>query len=293
MKRLQTQWKELGAAPPEQDRRLWEEFHGHCDAVFQKRHQAHVDHTASLQSNKARAVALCEEAERLAGASGIDLQQAPAKMTEWREAFEAIGELPRTDERALRGRFERAIERVKASMSAQKVRDKERSLEDLLEAASRIHAYGRALSQAAPPAEHEALKQAAETFIAAIPHWPKGRAEALAAAWSTAAAASSLGEAHEKALRMVCIRSEILADLPTPAEDQELRRAYQMQRLVERMGRGHEGTEDSVESLALEWTRGNAASGDVYQSLLARFRGSLPFSRSDRSARQRSDVSGR
>jgi hypothetical protein len=279
VKRLQTQWKELGAGPPEQDRGLWEEFHGHCDAVFQKRHQAHADHTASLQSNKARATALCEEAERLAGKSGTDLLEGPAKMAEWRGSFETIGELPRTDERALRIRFERAIERVKAAISAQKARDKERSLEDLLEAVRRIHAYGRALSQAAPVAEREALKQSADTFIAAISHWPKGRAEALADAWSTAAAATSIDAAQEKALRMVCIRSEILADLRTPAEDQELRRNYQMQRLVERMGRGRDGADDSVESLALEWTRGNAASVEVYQSLFDRFRSSLPFSR--------------
>jgi hypothetical protein len=169
---------------------------------------------------------------------------------------------------------------VKASMSAQRARDKERSLEDLLEAASRIHAYGRAVAQAAPVAEREALKQAAETFIAGISHWPKGGAEALTDAWGTAEAAVPLEAAHEKALRILCIRSEILEDLPTPAEDQELRREYQMIRLVERMGRGNDGADDSVESLALEWTRSGSASEDVYQSLLGRFRGSLRPSRS-------------
>jgi hypothetical protein len=275
VKRLQAQWKELGAAAPDQDRGLWEEFRGHCDAVFQKRQQAHTDYTASLQSNKARAVALCEEAEQLAGKSGVDLLGAAAKMTEWRAAFESAGELPRGEQRGLHARFERALERMKAAISAQQARDKERSLEDLLEAASRIHAYGRALAQAAPAATQEALKEAAESFIAGISHWPKGRAEALAAAWGKAAAAEPLEAAHEKALRMLCIRSELLKDLPTPAGDQELRREYQMQRLVERMGRGLEGLDDSVESLALEWTRGSSASEDVYETLLRRFRGAL------------------
>jgi hypothetical protein len=77
---------------------------------------------------------------------------------------------------------------------------------------------------------------------------------------------------------MLCVRSEILEDLATPAEDQELRRDYQMQRLVERMGRGNDGAGDSVESLALEWTRGNSASEDAYRSLFARFRDSLRLS---------------
>jgi hypothetical protein len=275
VKRLQAQWKELGAAAADQDRGLWEEFRGHCDAVFQKRQQAHADYTASLQSNKVRAVALCEDAEQLAGRPGSDLLDGAAKMAEWRAAFETVGELPRADERGLKSRFERALERVKASIAAQKARDKERSLEDVLEAASRIHAYGRAVAQAAPVAEREALKQAAEIFIGGISRWPKGGAEALADAWGAAQAAEPLEAAHEQALRMLCIRSEILKDLPTPAEDQELRREYQMLRLVERMGRGNDGTDDSVESLALQWTRGNSASEDLYRSLFARFRGSL------------------
>jgi Domain of Unknown Function (DUF349) len=285
VKRLQAQWKELGAAVPDQDRSLWEEFRGHCDAVFQKRQQAHADYTASLQSNKARAVALCEAAEQLAGRSGTDLLDGAAKMAEWRAAFDTVGELPRAEERGLNGRCERALERVKASISAQRARDKERSLEDLLEAASRIHAYGRAVAQAAPVAEREALKQAAGTFIAGISHWPKGGAEALTDAWGTAEAAEPLEAAHEKALRILCIRSEILEDLPTPAEDQELRREYQMIRLVERMGQGNDGADDSVETLALEWTRSGSASEDVYQSLLGRFRSSLRPSRSRASRR--------
>ena len=284
VKRLQAQWKELGAAAPDQERVLWEEFRGHCAAVFHKRQQAHTDYTASLQSNKARAVALCEEAEHLAGRSGADLLDGAAKMAEWRAAFEAVGELPR-EERGLKGRFERALERVKTSISAQKARDKERSLQDLLEAASRIHAYGRAVSQAAPVAEREALKQAAEIYIAGVSRWPKGGAEALADAWGTAGAAKPLVAAHETALRMLCVRSEILIDLPTPVEDQELRRDYQMRRLVERMGRGNDGADDSVESLSLEWTRSNSAPDDVYRSLFARFNASLRSARSGPSRR--------
>lgn len=275
VKRLQAQWKELAAAGPDQDRVLWEEFRKHCDAVFQKRQQAHSDYTAGLQSNKARAVALCEEAEQLAGRSRSELLDGAGKMAEWRAAFEAVGELPRAEERGLRGRFERALERVKAAISAQKSRDKARSLDELLEAASLIHAYARAVSQAAPLPEREALKQAAETYIAGVAHWPKGGPEALAEAWGTAEAAPPLAPAHETALRMLCVRSEILEGLSTPAEDQELRREYQMRRLVERMGRGNEGPDDSVERLLLEWTRGNTAPQDVYGPLFARFRGSL------------------
>jgi len=277
VKHLQAQWKEVGAAAPDQDRGLWEEFRGHCDAVFQKRQQAQADHSASLQSNKAQAAALCEEMEQLAAKSHTDLPDGAAKMAEWRAAFAAVGELPRSDRRGLESRFERALERVKAALAAQKARDKERSLEDLLEAASRVHAYGRAVAQAAPLAEREALKQAAEAFAAGVARWPKGSAEALAGAWAAAETGGPLAALRDRDLRMLCIRAEILRDLPTPAEDLALRREYQMQRLVERMGRGNEGRDESGESLALEWTRSpsGCASEQVYRSLLQRFRRAL------------------
>jgi hypothetical protein len=271
-KRLQAQWKELGAAAPDQDQSLWKEFRGHCDAVFQKRQQAHVDFTAGLQSNKARAAALCEEAEQLSAQSGTELKDGAVKIAAWRAAFESIGELPRADERALKGRFERALERVKAAISRQKTRDRERSVDDLLEAASRVHAYGRAMAQGAPPDELETLKQAAETLIAGIAQWPKGGTEAIADAWTKAAAARPLEAAHERALRLLCIRREILEDLPTPAEDQALRREHQLQRLVERMGKGGDAPNDNVESLALEWTRSGSVPEQTYRVLLGRFR---------------------
>jgi hypothetical protein len=273
VKRLQAQWKEIGAAAPDQEQVLWKEFRGHCDAVFQKRHQAHVDLTAGLQSNKAQAVALCEEAEQLAARSGSELRDGTAKIAAWRAAFEAIGELPRAEERGLKSRFERALDRVKASMSQQRARDRERSVDDLLEAAGRIHAYARAAAQgASAEAEGAELKAAAETFIAGIAQWPKGGAEAIAAAWAQATAAAPPDAAHEKALRLLCIRRELLKELPTPPEDQPLRREYQMQRLVERMGKGSDRPDDTVESLALEWTRSKCVPEQIYQGLLGRFR---------------------
>jgi Domain of Unknown Function (DUF349) len=275
VKRLQAQWKELGPAAPDQDRALWEDFRGRCDAVFQKRQQAHHDYTASLQSNRARVVALCEEAEQLAALSGPEVPDGAAKITEWRAAFETIGELPRADERALKARFDRALERVKASIAAQRARDKERSLDNLLDAASHIHTYGRAVARGASTEELAAKKQLAEIFIAGISQWPKGGAEGLADAWRRSEGATRLDEAHEKALRMLCIRGEILKDLPTPAQDQSLRREHQMQRLVERMGRGGDAADDSIESLLLDWVRCGCESEEKYQELLARFRGVL------------------
>ncbi len=280
IKRLQAQWKEVGAAARDQERALWDEFRRHCDAVFLKREQAHADYTAGLQANKARAAALCEEVEEVAGRSGSALTTGASMLAEWRAAFEALGELPRGEERALKARFDRAVERVRAAVSRQRASEKEQSLADLLEAARHIHAYGWAVGRAESEFERDALKGAAEAFITGVSLWPKGAAEALAGAWASAEAscergAGTAGGVHtdpETALRMLCIRRELLADLPTPPEDQDLRRDHQMRRLVERMGQRNEAAADEFETLALEWVRVGGVAPERYQALLERFR---------------------
>ncbi len=272
IKRLQAQWKEVGAAARDQERVLWEEFRRHCDAVFRKREQAHADHTAAVEANKARAVALCEEAEEVAGRSGPDLATGASKLAEWRTAFEGLGELPRGDERTLKTRFERALDGVRGAISRQRAGEKEQSIADLLEAARRIHAYGWAVGREASERERAALKEAAETFIAGVSRWPKGSAEALADAWASAETGSHTSPDAERALRLLCIRRELLADVPTPPEDQALRRDHQMHRLVERMGQRSESVEDDFETLALDWVRLGGVAPERYRPLLDRFR---------------------
>jgi hypothetical protein len=280
IKRLQAQWKEVGAAARDQEQSLWETFRGHCDAVFQKRQRAHADYTASLQANQARAATLCEELEQLAAQSGAALLDAAAKVAEWRSAFETLRDLPRGEERALRARFERAHARVQTALAHQRALEKEQSIADLLEAARHIHAYGWA-ARAAPSPELDALKRAAEAFIAGVSRFPKGGAEAVTAAWANADAAACTdpaadadadAAARETALRMLCIRGEILTDRPTPPEDQALRREHQMRRLIERMGQRSETAADNFETLALEWVRAQSAEPTIYESLLERFR---------------------
>jgi hypothetical protein len=70
---------------------------------------------------------------------------------------------------------------------------------------------------------------------------------------------------------MLCIRAELMTDLPTPAEDLELRREYQMQRLVQSMGRGERLDSADLDDLALEWLAVGPVDPAVHDVLLARF----------------------
>ncbi len=271
VKRLQLQWKNIGAVQRDQEQQLWDEFRAQCDVIFQKRQQVYAEHAAGLEANKRLAVTLCEEAERLAVLSGPELLEGAAKIPQWRADFEALGEVPRADQRGLRERFERALTRCQAQISQMRARDKELSFTNLLEAARLIRLYGWAAAQGGASSDLEALKQAAECFIAGVAQWPKGGTQALKEAWLKADATGLDAAANETALRMLCIRSEILTDRPTPPEDQALRRAYQVQRLVRSMGHRSEESPDDLDAFGLEWVRVGPVPAETHEILLARF----------------------
>jgi hypothetical protein len=272
VKRLQILWKEVGSVPRDQDQSLWNEFRELCDAVYQKRQQAHAEYCAGLEANKVKAVALCEEAERAAALSGTELPEGDAKIPEWRAAFDALGEMPRTEARALQDRFESALDLYKAQLAQRRARAAEQSFANLFEAARHIQAYEWAVMSNAEAFERETLEQAAEVFIAGIQHWPKGGLQAVKDTLARAGSGSDAdGAAHEKALRTLCIRCEIRSETATPPEDEALRREYQVQRLMQGMGQGTHADDGDWDAMMLEWIRIGAVSPVLYESLQQRF----------------------
>ncbi len=181
VKRLQALWKETGPVSREQSQALWDEFRALCDAVFQRREQAYAQYSAGLEAAKAQAVALCEQVEQADSVPAAERQSAHARIREWQAAFDALGELPRTDARGLRDRFERAVSRLEAGLAQQDLRDAEAAESNLFEAGRHIRAYERAVMQDAPPAERETLRNAAEAFMAGVRRWPQGGLQALQA----------------------------------------------------------------------------------------------------------------
>jgi hypothetical protein len=272
VKRLQLLWKETGPAPGAQSQSLWNEFREVCDSVYQKRQQAYAEYAAGLEANKLKATALCEEVERVAASSGASLLEAAAKIPEWRDAYQALDEMPRTEARGLQDRFERAVDLCKARMAQQRVRDTEQSFTNLFEAARSINAYEWAVLQGAESSERETLQQAAESFIASAQQWPRGGLKAIKDTLARTGSNSGIDlEARERALRILCVRSEIQGETPTPPEDEVLRREHQVQRLTQGMGQGFRGDDGEWDAMALEWIRVGAVAPDLYASLLERF----------------------
>jgi Domain of Unknown Function (DUF349) len=270
IKALQQQWRAVGLVPRDEDQRMWAEFRQHCDAVFQRRQQEVSAFAAQLDANKAKAVALCEEAEKIATLSGPELLAGAARTSELSAAFETIGELPKADSRGLQVRFERALARCEKAVARQEASNVERSWVELLEAAKRVRAYREALARNSDDSLVAETKQAADDYIANVSQWPKGGLDAVRKALSRADGNDFA--ANEAALRTLCIRAEILTDVPTPAEDQGLRRDYQVQRLVKGMGQGLGADDSQLDDMTLEWVGVGPTQESTYLTLLERFK---------------------
>lgn len=274
VKGLQREWQTVGIVPRHEDHRLWEEFRHHCDAVFQRRQQEFAEYSAGLEANRSQGVAICDELASIAAASAAMLPGSAARVTELQGLFAALGEFPRGIARELRDRFERAVDRCEAAVEQQKLRDAEQSWSTLLEASDRVRAYKLALISEPDAARQVSLRQAAEDCFAAVTQWPRGGHEAV----KTALASTSHGdvEANERALRLLCVRAEILAERASPPEDQPLRREYQVQRLMQGMGQGLTVDASQMDTLTLEWVRAGPIEEARYAQLLERFKQCRP-----------------
>jgi hypothetical protein len=271
VKRLQAQWKETGPAPRDREQALWREFRVHCDAVFSKRQQAHADYSAGLETSKTQALALCTEIEQSAAQTGPALLEAAAKVADWRASFEALGELPRAEARELQRRFDHAISHLEIQTAQLRANEAQQSITDVFEAARRIRACEWAAMHTAAESVRQSLRQDAENFLAGMKRGPAGSNQALKEVLMKSDSASAADvEAREKALRILCIRCEVLREVPTPIEDEVLRREYQVQRLMQGLGQGHSGSPD-WNAMLVEWVRVGAISPADHERLQARF----------------------
>ncbi len=277
VKRLHAQWQATGPVPHPQSQALWDEFRGLCNGVYERRQQEFAQQSATLESAKAQAVALCGQIEQASDAAPPDRNAGQAKLGEWRAAFDAIGDLPRADARGLRDRFQRAVSRYEAVLAGQDQRDADAAESNVRAAALHVRAYQRAVMLGAADEQRAALRNAAEAFIAGVPRWPsKGSVQAIRQALARADSTGFAGliaddAAREQALRKLCIRAEILSSTETPPADADLRREYEMQLLRQGLGQARQVDDRDWEAMRLEWLGIGAVAPEVHDDLERRF----------------------
>jgi len=279
-KELQAQWKEIGAAQPAVDRRLWKEFRAACDAVFLRRDEARNQQDAERQANLARAQALCEQAEALTQVEDESTESLRGKLQSLREAFDGIGPLPRDEARGLNERLRRVEQ---ALTERDRDRDRQRRREELAGAEQRAALCER-LEQLLlrSPDDAGAELDAAQAQWDQLPaaptearaelqaRWERLLAAAGGAGFSAEELASNLARRHE-----LCVRAEIVAGVDSPAEDRGLRMDLQVRRLAQGMTEGlKQRPQDEARALHLEWLAVGPVPADA-AALEERFRAAV------------------
>ncbi|MDE2347716.1 MAG: DUF349 domain-containing protein [Gammaproteobacteria bacterium] len=268
-KNLQQQWRQIGLVPRAQSNALWDEFHGHCDAVFQRSAHEHAAAGAALVANQARAQALCDEVERIAALTGEELRVAMRALDERRAEFDGL-ELPRQAARDLRQRFARATSRCADAVQRERAVAARRATAALFDAAGAIRAFGLARSRSE---NVESAHAAATAAVAALADAPKAARAVLEKQLTRIAAGDAADDlaANESQLRLLCIRAELVADVATPESDMDLRRDYQMRRLLGAKGLGSDAALADLDSLMREWFTVGPVEPSVEAPLRARF----------------------
>lgn len=266
-KELQKVWRTIGPVPRERSNSLWDDFRGHCDAIFLRSAREAAEYSTTLLANESRARALCDELDTWAALSAEALRIAMLTLDERRAEFEAL-DLPRQSARDLRNRFARCVSRCTDAVRHERTAAARRSVAAVFDAATAIRAY--ALAQLRSDGL-DAARSAATAAIATAADAPKAARAALQKQFSQVAAGHVSGNfaANESALRLICIRAELEADVATPESDLNLRRDYQMRRLLQKRALGEDSALANLDELALEW----CSVGPVVPSIEAALRG--------------------
>ncbi len=295
VKRLQQMWQQIGLVAQDESQRLWEEFRLQCDAVFARRQQQHSEQQTALAASSAEAVALCVEAEQLLALEGAELIAGLKTVPALRERMAALGELPMASARALYGRFDTALDRCQHKLTQARAREKLQAWEHVLDAGNLIRQYRLCQATGGEGEALEARRLEAAQYLEAERAWPKAALQVLRAELARTAAANAPANevaANEAALRLLCVRAELLTNTVTPEHDQSLRREYQLQQLLKGMGQGRSEVGAALEALLYEWLAVGATSDATYAELLARFNTCRHKPRSEPRANQHGEQQG-
>jgi hypothetical protein len=124
LKKLQTEWKSIGAVPMAHTHELWAKFDALADRFYDnlKIHRELAD--LDRKKNLAEKIDICEKAERLLE---LPVSKAIKELNRLHEEFKQVGPVPRKDQEDIWKRFKNASDKIYEEKREQsKVKDEER-----------------------------------------------------------------------------------------------------------------------------------------------------------------------
>ncbi|MFT5421106.1 MAG: exonuclease SbcC [Candidatus Endobugula sp.] len=269
-KQLQAQWKMIARCHYRENEKLWRDFHQHCQQIFKNKAQREADDQNACQLKLSNASADIEKMTDFLDLAGEELlAKRDAFLHHSQECEQIIAELPKH----MRHDIDRMVKQ-KNQQFEKKISQTRSLLEQsfwqyMFAITEKINAYQQALSASAPTAD--TLLQALMLDVDQQSYWVKGGLAAIKdkiAQLSTPSTSDSVS--RHKALTLLCIRAEILADKVSPKEDKEQRMEYQVNRLQQGLS-GSLSVSDTPVTLALAWVAVEAVDEASYQHLSKRF----------------------
>ncbi|MGE5152668.1 MAG: DUF349 domain-containing protein [Bdellovibrio bacteriovorus] len=287
-KALQRQWHTTVPARQRDENRLWQEFRGACDAVFERRAALHQAHRAELEANLGSREALCEEAEAHLRAPG-DAESLAAVLRDldhrWHEA-EALP-IPRQATGTLSRRWQQAREQLRTLRQQLEAQERRGALDLLGRRAALCESVESQVLGLAEPGSAIEPEEARRTWSEqhALPDPILQRAmtarldRALEAAGDPQALAALREDlnANQERRRRLCLELEIAAGVESPPELHQERLRLQVERLAERMAEGESDRLKGVAELLVDWYRcGPAPAEPGLDARVARVLATLP-----------------
>lgn len=268
VKKLQTKWQTIGASLRKEEQQLWHEFRDVCDAVFAKRQQQSAEFKAELDANLVVAKNLITELEGLTALTAQALTDARKRVDEIRQEFGGLGQFPKAQVNEVKTTFNKVIDAFEQKLKDERTALKQQIWVNLFSANKTVNDYELALVKGKLPdlADQAEL----QSRVDAMTQWPSGGLKAIQQKLARANSSADLTE-NLNALRELCIRAEILTDTATPAADQALRTAFQVNQLKQNFGRKAQDVAADIENLVFEWIAVGAVEEKYYDPLFVRF----------------------
>ncbi len=271
VKRLQAQWKKVGRCHFKDHDVLWKAFRTHCDKIFDTKAEQNKAQRAATDEIIDGARTLVNQLTALCALEGDALLAARAERDQLQQSFGEVEGLPEKVQRAIERDLNKAADAFDKKV-AKVLRDSaSRAWQDFFTACEKINHYHHALVS---HNNAEALREETEAFIESVSQWPEGTQSFVKQKLLQVADNPSADtDANLKALKLLCIRAEILADQETPETDKGLRMEYQVRLLQQGMtgqaARVNSGSD--IAEMAKDWSGVGPVANEDYKSLFERF----------------------
>ncbi len=280
VKEYQKQWHVTVPSNRRQERQLWKEFRGACDAVFDRRKQQDVERDRQQATLIEAKTALCEQIEALLSLEGDELKQVLSPLKKLQQSWSESGHSAKKNDAAytaVEKRFRTAVEQVERRYRV-----------TLMSVAHQQSDLLRQKAQFCVELEHMNIEQRANAVDEIRTRWEalpplqdKNLEKGVTHRFENAADLSKpiiFSAEGLKNRELLCIRLEILADIDSPAEAKEARMAYRAAKLAEAMTSGGVDKKDKAteaQQIEHDWYLGSPVKADVWERLEKRFQHAL------------------